>query len=79
MAAQQEDRGIHSVIKPPVLSCGGQPEGTAVRGRARPLAALGLGSFRNLPMAEIRRAIVLNEVLGPPLAIRGPEQIWDRF
>ena len=46
---------------------------------AEPAVAFGLGSFRNLSMAEVRRAIVLNEVLGPPLATRGSEQTWDRF
>ncbi len=29
-----------------------------------------VGSLRGLSRAELRRAIVLNEVLGPPLALR---------
>jgi hypothetical protein len=31
-----------------------------------------VGSFTNLKKSEIRRAIVLNEVLGPPIGIRPP-------
>ncbi len=36
----------------------------------RPRSARGLGSFRHLARDEIRRAIVLSEILGPPLALR---------
>ena len=33
-----------------------------------------LGDFTSLSIAELRRAIVLNEVLGPPIALRGSHQ-----
>ena len=31
-----------------------------------------------LGRTEWRRAIVLNELLGPPVALRGETQVWDR-
>lgn len=38
-----------------------------------------VGSFRNLTLPEVRRAIVLSEILSPPLALRDPDQLWDRY
>jgi len=38
-----------------------------------------IGSFTGLGTAELRRAIVLYEVLGPPVALRDPGQMGDRF
>ena len=37
-----------------------------------------IGSFRWLGRDEIRRAIVLNEILGPPLALRDYDRPWER-
>jgi len=47
---------------------------------ARPPIAepLDVGSFRQLNLAEVRRAIVLNEILGPALALRQAEHLWDQ-
>lgn len=37
-----------------------------------------VGSFRHLSIAEIRRAIVLSEILSPPLALRNVQSTWDQ-
>ncbi|MHC4441344.1 MAG: hypothetical protein ACYTF1_22725 [Planctomycetota bacterium] len=45
---------------------------------AKKKRVIGIGSFRNLSRDEIRRAIVLNEILGPPIALRDYERPWER-
>ncbi|UCD30287.1 MAG: hypothetical protein JSV03_07410, partial [Planctomycetota bacterium] len=37
-----------------------------------------IGSFKDLRVDEVRRAIVLNEILGPPLALRDYDRPWER-
>lgn len=48
------------------------PKATAPPAQKLPAAAIAppVGSFRDLSLAEVRRAIVLNEILGRPLALR---------
>jgi hypothetical protein len=43
-----------------------------------PLETARSGSFRNIPLAEIRRAVVLNEILSAPIALRDPNWL-DRY
>jgi len=37
-----------------------------------------IGSFDDLSLQDIRRAIVLNEILGQPVALRGESHLWER-
>ncbi len=60
------------------LSRGPERRPAATPGRRPSDLVADVGSFRKLSLAEVRRAIVLNEILSPPLALRDAKQTWDQ-
>jgi len=63
--------------KPATEGEGAPGKMSALFEKRKAVAFKAVGSFRNLSKDEVRRAIVLNEILSPPLCLRDYSKFWD--